>query len=304
MTQSSFLNRASRRVRNRHLLLADVLLLPMAVFLAFALRLNQAQLAPYLHTMLIYAIAAPLIKIPILAALGFYTRFWRYAGIDELLFLAGGVSLGAFVQGAIFLVIQTATSSLIIPPVPRSIPPIELLIAVAVIAAPRLALQLWSQNSRSPTKAGVTSHALQHVLIAGVGEAGVLMLRELRANPQTGLIPVGFVDDDLAKRGVLIHRVRVLGGRDAIPELVRQHHVEQVIIAMPSVAGVAIREIVAICDAAGVRARIIPGMYELLDGSVKISHIRDVQIEDLLRRVPVHIDTAGWWPCFAAGVCW
>ncbi len=90
MTQSSFLNRASRSIRNRHLLLADVLLLPMAVFLAFALRLNQAQLALYLRTMLIYAIAAPLIKIPILAALGFYSRFWRYAGPTSCCFLPAG----------------------------------------------------------------------------------------------------------------------------------------------------------------------------------------------------------------------
>ncbi len=189
--------------------------------------------------------------------------------------------------------IQTATSSLIIPPVPRSIPLIELLIAVAVIAAPRLALQLWSQNSLRPTKASVTPQLLQRVLIAGAGEAGALVLRELRANPQTGLIPVGFVDDDPDKQGVLIQRTRVLGDSHAIPKLVREQQIDQVIIAMPGVPGKVLRGIVDICDAAGVRTRTIPGMYELLDGSVKISHIRDVQIEDLLRREPVRTDTAG-----------
>ncbi len=285
--------RAGRSIRNRHLLMADALLLPVAVFLAFGLRLNQAQLAPYLHTMLIYALAAPLIKIPILAALGFYSRLWRYAGIDELVLLAGGVSLGVLAQGAIFLVIQTATSSLIFPPVPRSIPLIDLFVAAVAIAAPRLALQIWTQNSGRLTKANMAPQALQRVLIAGAGEAGAMVLRELRANPQTGLMPVGFVDDDPAKQGVLIQRVRVLGECRAIPELVRAQRIDQVIIAMPGVAGAAIREIVATCDAAGVRTRIIPGVYELLDGSVKISHIRDVQIEDLLRRAPVHIDAAG-----------
>ena len=133
---------------------------------------------------------------------------------------------------------------------------------------------------------------MQHVLIAGAGEAGAMILRELRANPQTGLIPVGFVDDDPHKHGMLIQRVRVLGGREAIPALVREHQVDQVIIAMPTAPGSAIREIVDICEQAGVRARIIPGMYELLGGAVSISQLRDVQIEDLLRREPVQTDTA------------
>ncbi len=76
-------------MRNRHLLLTDVLLLPMAVVLAFALRLDSGQLQIYIHTMLVYALAAPLIQIPIFAALGLYSRFWRYASTDELLLLAG-----------------------------------------------------------------------------------------------------------------------------------------------------------------------------------------------------------------------
>ena len=119
-----------------------------------------------------------------------------------------------------------------------------------------------------------------------------MILRELRANPQTGLIPVGFVDDDPRKHGMLIQRVRVWGGREAIPALVREHQVDQVILAMPTTPGSAVREIVDICEQAGVRARIIPGMYELLSGAASIGQLRDVQIEDLLRREPVHTDTA------------
>ena len=82
------------------------------------------------------------------------------------------------------------------------------------------------------------------------------------------------------------------GGREAIPALVREHQVDQVIIAMPTTPGSAVREIVDICEQAGVRARIIPGIYELLSGAASIGQLRDVQIEDLLRREPVHTDTA------------
>jgi FlaA1/EpsC-like NDP-sugar epimerase len=280
------------QVRNRHLLLTDILLLPIAAVLAFALRLDATLIQPYARTMLIYALAAPLIMIPIFAALGLYSRFWRYANADELLLLAGAATLGALTQGAIFFAIQALFPDLLSPGVPRSIPLIDILLMLVVIAAPRFVLLLWSRNNRRATRASAAPQYLQRVLIAGAGEAGTLILRELRANPQTGLIPVGFVDDDPHKQGMLIQRTRVLGSRAAIPRLVRDQQVDQVIIAMPTAPGSAVRGIVDICEQAGVRARIIPGMYELLSGEAGIGQLRDVQIEDLLRREPVHTDTA------------
>jgi FlaA1/EpsC-like NDP-sugar epimerase len=278
--------------RNRHLLLLDLVMLPLAALLAFVLRLDNAQIQSEVPAMLIYALAAPLIQIPIFAALGIYSRFWQYASIDELLLLAWAALLGGFAQGALFLGAQALFPELLVPGVPRSIPLIAILITLVFIAGPRFALRVWTQRARRSAKAGLAPGMIQHVLIAGAGEAGVMVLREIQANPQTGLIPVGFVDDDSNKRGALIHRMRVWGDRTAIPLLVREHHVEQVIIAMPSAAGRAIREIVDVCEAAGVRARIIPGMYELLAGRVSLQQIRDVQIEDLLRRAPVQIDAA------------
>ncbi len=291
MTSDSFLARASRHIRNRHMALFDLLLLPMAALMAFALRLDSNQLQVYLRGLTVYVLLAPLIKIPIFSLLGLYSRFWRYASVDELVLLAGAAMLGGLAQGALFLGGKALLPDLM-PAIPRSIPLIDILVTGLVIATPRFALRVWGQSARRADKAQHTPGALDHVLIAGAGEAGILVLRELQANPQAGLIPVGFVDDDPRKHGVLIHRVRVLGGRDLIPELVRQHHVEQVVIAMPSVPGAEIRAIVQICEAAGVRARIIPGMYELLEGSVKLGQLRDVQIEDLLRREPVRTDTA------------
>ncbi len=287
---STWLAQLLSRVRNRHLLFTDALLLPIAAVLAFALRLDSGQLQPYARTMLIYALAAPLIMIPIFNALGLYGHFWRYANTDELLLLAGAATLGALAQGAIFFVIQAIFPNLLSPGVPRSIPFIDMLLTLVVIAAPRFTLLLWSQSSRRSVKANTAPQAQQRVLIAGAGEAGALILRELRANPQTGLIPVGFMDDDPHKHGMLIQRVRVLGGRQTIPALVRELQVDQVILAMPSAPGSAVREIVDICEKAGVRARIIPGMYELLSGTASVGQLRDVQIEDLLRREPVRTD--------------
>ena len=124
----------------------------------------------------------------------------------------------------------------------------------------------------------------------GAGDAGAMIVRELRNNPHLGLEPVGFLDDDLGKHDVKIHGVPVLGDRHAIPQVVAACNVSQVIIAMPAAPGAEIREIVRICDEAGVEARIIPGIYGLLDGSVSVNQLREVQIEDLLRREPVRTD--------------
>lgn len=281
----------SRNLRNRHLALFDLLLLPMAALMAFALRLDSTQIQTYLSGLLLYMLFAPLVKLPLFSLLGVYGRYWRYASIDELILLAGAAIISGLAQGALFLGGKALLPDLM-PAIPRSIPLIDILVTGIVIATPRFAVRLWGQRTQWAIRAHDAPLEPQHVLIAGAGEAGVLVLRELQANPQTGLVPVGFVDDDPQKHGALIHRVRVLGGREQISELIRKLHVEQVIIAMPSASGKAIRGIVAICESAGVRVRIIPGMYELLSGRISLKQIRDIQIEDLLRREPVYTDTA------------
>jgi FlaA1/EpsC-like NDP-sugar epimerase len=119
-----------------------------------------------------------------------------------------------------------------------------------------------------------------------------MIVQEMRANPQLGLVPVAFLDDDPAKQGAQIRGLPVLGGRERIPELAEEYGVAEVIIAMPTAPGAAVREILGICKAAGVAARTIPGLYGILSGEVSVSQIRDVDIEDLLRREPIATDTS------------
>ena len=114
-----------------------------------------------------------------------------------------------------------------------------------------------------------------------------MILREVQANPGLGLTVIGFIDDNRAKLKMHIHGVRVLGAREDIPKLAGKHHIDEVIIAMPTASGRDIRIIKSICDQAGLKYKITPGIYELINGSLSVNQIRDVQIEDLLRRRPV-----------------
>ena len=117
-----------------------------------------------------------------------------------------------------------------------------------------------------------------------------MIVREMLKLPQLGYKPVGFVDDNPTKMGEYIHKLPVLGRTTEIPLIVEKYSVDEIIIAIPSAAGREIRPIVESCEKSGVAYRIVPGVYELIDGTVHVSQIRNVQIEDLLGREPISVD--------------
>lgn len=278
-------------MRNRHFFFIDILLLPVALYFSYVLRMERFaldQLWPgFLASAAISVIVIPLV----FRQTKIYSRYWRYASVEEGLLLAGAVMVGVLLAGGFSLLIARLGPTLF--QIPRSIPLIFLFLALTVTAGPRFAMRLFARPTNYKGKAGRgVFQRPQPVLVMGAGDAGAMIVREMRANPHLGLDPVGFLDDDLGKHDVVIHGVRVLGDRHAIPEIVARCGVKLVVIAMPTASGKAIREIVDICDAADVQTKIVPGLYELLDGGVSVSQLRTVQIEDLLRREPIHTDTA------------
>jgi len=127
------------------------------------------------------------------------------------------------------------------------------------------------------------------VLIVGAGVAGREAAGEMRAHPEFGYRPIGFVDDDPAKLGQELGELRVLGGRGDIPRLVREHQAEEILIAMPSESGAVIRQLVLACAQAKVAFKIVPGIREIILGDVRIEQIRQVEPEDLLGRESVDL---------------
>jgi FlaA1/EpsC-like NDP-sugar epimerase len=272
------------RVRNRYLLALDIVLLPLAAYLAFVLRLDSWDLGTYTHAALISMAMAVLIKIPIFALLGGYSRYWPFASLPELELLLLATALGELATlGAETGVTYFLGYTLM----PRSIPLIELFLAGAALTGPRLTMRLiYSTSSRCGASTG------RRVLIAGAGEGGNQVAQEIQRNPQLGLQPVGFVDDAPAKQGLSMRGVRVLGTIGEIPKLVRQYRIQQVLIAIPTATGEEMRRIVELCLQAGVEPLTLPGIFELISGNVTVQRFRPVQVEDLLARDPVHTDIA------------
>jgi len=275
-----------RNLRNRHFLYFDFIIFVLTPIIALALRLEGALDLPLIQSELLAIIFFfALNKLLIFSIGGMYTRMWSHASVDELLRIG---LLGVFVtigQSLIYIILCKIDNS-IVTAIPRSIPIIDGILTTLFAGFLRFSVRL-SERYRfkfKPLENGTTA------LIVGAGDAGVSIAREINSNPKVGFTPIGFVDDDPAKKGLMIANLKVLGSFNDIPKIVRSFDVKEIIIAMPKVSGKTIRDIDRICATTPAKARIIPGVAELLDGSVNISKLREIDIDDLLRREAVQLD--------------
>lgn len=279
-------NRLVFHLRNRDFAVLDICLLAVIPILALTLRVNLPWTPIYFQALLVFTLLALLIKLPTFYAFGLYRRYWRYASMDEMITIA----LAVFITTVLVTAISWGLQGLGFfggSVLPRSVPIIDGLLTVLFVGGTRFSLRA-AEYLRMRSASGAPG---RRVLIAGAGDAGEVVVREMRSSRRVAFEPVGFVDDSPNKRGVVIHGVEVLGTLDKIPELVEKYQVQEVIVAMPTASGSTIRQIVHLCEQAGVPSRSVPGIYELLDGKVSISRLREIRIEDLLRREPVIVNS-------------
>jgi FlaA1/EpsC-like NDP-sugar epimerase len=278
-------------IRNRFFVIGDLFLTTISAIVAFAIRLDGPLFWIYLNACLIFVLMCLAIKPPMFYLFGLYRRYWRYASVNEMLTIVGAITASSLVVAALVL-------GLFLPlgwfdGFPRSVLVIDWLLSLFLIGGIRFLARFLGEYGSSRTSDVSGSRKPRRVLVVGAGDAGAMIVREIRNNPGVGMEPIGYVDDNWAKVGMRIRGLPVLGTRETIPKLVRELNVDQVLIAMPTAPGRAIREIKEICESIPVAFKTIPGMYELLDGRVHVRQIRDVQIEDLLRREPVRAQRGG-----------
>ncbi len=264
------------KIRYIFLMLIDAVLINLAVYLTLLLRF-EAQIPPQYITNFIAIIPViTSITLFFLIGLKIYSRIWQYASIGEMLAILRAVS---YSMAVIVLLIYLIP----LPHLPRSVYIGSWMMINAFIGASRISWRLWiGLNSRAE------SEKHKKILIVGAGDAGAMLAREIHNNPRLNLKAIGFVDDDFSKQKMILGGVPVLGSSKKIPELVKEQEIEEIIIAMPSVSGDTIREIVDICKQTKARVKILPGIYQ--STSSLIANVRDVQMEDLLRREPVKTD--------------
>jgi FlaA1/EpsC-like NDP-sugar epimerase len=271
---------------SRLLVLGDLLLIALCAYGAFVLRLDWF-FADYRDGFVFYVTAALLIKPPVFWWFGLYRRYWQYASIPELQIVVLAVSAAAVVLAAVVVGGLWAGT---VPAMPRSVLFIDWVLTLCCIGGARMSTRVAIEARTRETKVAATSPGTSRVLVVGAGDAGAMVVREMQRNPQLGKRPVGFLDDDPAKSGKRIHGIPVLGQLADLDQAMEQTSVDEVVIAMPSAPGVAVRPVVEACRSIQLPVRSMPGIYELLGDKVTVNRLRRVEITDLLRRAPVGQD--------------
>jgi FlaA1/EpsC-like NDP-sugar epimerase len=272
-------------MRNRYVLLADVALIAVAASAAFTARFDWAFYATR-REFVPYLIAALAIKPLVFFASGMYRRYWKYTSIHDLAVVFTAVTASSILMAGFVVVGMNR----LFFEFSRVVILNDWLLTLAVAGGVRVAVRVLSETHIPSRAAGPRPG--QRVLIAGAGQAGSMVAREMRRNPQLRMEPVGFLDDDPGKIGKQVAGVEVLGRTERLPHVVRSRDIHMVLIAMPTAPGSVVRTVVEMCREAGVRSQTVPGVFELLDGRVDVSRLRRVEIADLLRRNPVRGDTS------------
>lgn len=280
---------------NRKFLLLDTIIFMLAPLLSAIIRLdNLSSLSQYASGLVIATAIFLVIKLSVFIAGNLYKHCWRYASIDELVQIAALTMAAIILEVFVFGFLEFILSMRLIP---SSLPLLDGILSFILVGGTRFSIRALERNRQKKKQLVRRDHGMpgepDRVLIAGAGNAGVAVLQEMQRNPKLGLYPVAFIDDDPRKLNLKIRGIPVFGNRFDIPELISSLNIRQVVIAMPTAPGQVIREIVDISQAIGIKTSTIPGIHEILNDSQNIKVVRDVKIEDLLRRESIKTDTEG-----------
>ena len=263
------------------LVMLDATTIVLSLILSFSIYFSNISLVwRYLVTLWWLLPLDLIIRFGTFRNFGLYHWVWHYASVREFVDLAKAVTLSSVILW-IFIFLLDKISF------PFSILVIDWMLLFILLSGSRLAIRII-RDIKNKTK--IKKNAENRILVVGAGDAGEMIVREMLKNIQLGYLPIGFVDDDFKKRGQYIHQLPVLGLTREIPDLVNKYDIDEIIIAIPSASGNIIRQIVDYCEESKVKFKTVPGVYELIDGTVSVNQIRDVEIEDLLGREPVKVD--------------
>ena len=261
------------------LLIVDVITMIGVALISLLIRFDGYITSHYLHQMIDALPIMVISYIVMLLSMHLYTRIWRYAGMREMVAVLIATTLGA---GLFYTGMYVFDKSL-----PRSIYLISWILSTGVIGIGRMILHYIAMQYGGKQS---TDADMVNTLIIGAGDAGATIAREIERYHKRSRKVIGFIDDDESKFNRLMGGVRILGNRHDIPSIVKENKVKEIIIAMPSVTRNEIRNIMEICSPLKCKVNTLPGMYQLLDDEVLVSHLHPVSIEDLLERDEVRLD--------------
>lgn len=272
------LRTSNNNLRSTLAVLHDLAAAALAWICAYLLRFNF-ELSPQIieEVWLTLAWVIPLQGI-VFWQFGLYRGVWRYASINDLRRIFWAV---AFAAGVIPLLFWMLRLNVILP---RSVLVIYPTLLILLMGGGRLIYRLWKEQALF---ADIKLHG-EPVLVLGAGDAAFNLAKDLARNPLWRV--VGFLDDDKQKIGNVLNGIRVLGVLEALAQIAQSLGVDKAIIAMPSASHKQRKRAIDLCNAAGIKALTVPSFDDLMSGQVRLSQLREVELDDLLGRDPVQLE--------------
>jgi len=262
--------------KRKILLILDLVLINLALLISFMIRF-EGMISSYIDIRYFYIIS--IVSLIVLYFSNLYKTIWKYASISELL----TIIKTSLVLNILFLI----TIYFVNLAIPRSVILINFMTIIILMGGFRFTLRIIKEYSirRNTSK----SNKRLKALIVGAGDAGEIIVREMNKHHELDIEIIGLIDDDPAKQNLKIHGYPVLGTTKDIPKLIKKYDIYEVIIAIPSADGSTIRKIYELSNQKSVGVKIVPGVFEILNGDVDLIQIRDVKVNDLLKREPVDL---------------
>ncbi len=272
----------------------DLAVLTLAFVLAVLVRFDWDVPHAMLRRLVFVLPYVVVLQYTLLMAFGI-TRFsWRYISLRDAVRIVGAISLAALILVAVRFASEPLEE--IYKPFQYGIVPLGVLLAdfvlafVGVTGVRALRRLIGERVAQKQHRPSLGRTQVPTVLI-GAGQAGFLVAQEIVRRPDLAIAPVAFVDDDPVKTGSIVHGIKVLGTTADLAKIRASHGVSEALITINNATGAAIRRITDECKRVGLNVKIVPGTYEIVGGRVNLSRIRQVAIQDLLRREPVRLDS-------------
>ena len=210
-----------------------------------------------------------------------YKSVWRYASANELINITAACIVCFFLQIVLVAVLPIK--------MPRSYYPMYAFLLMIMVCATRFSyrfIRLINSRKRTASK----DPEKKNTMVIGAGEAGNAIIKEIESSSYVNLRVLCIIDDDPGCHKKTLRGIPIVGDRSCIPDAVEAYHIEEIIVAIPSASKIQIREILEICKDTGCHMQLVPGIYQLINGDVSVSSLRQVQIEDLLGRDPIEVN--------------
>ena len=259
------------------LIAIDIVLVVLLYLAAFVLRFELEEALNYKYFVYTSLPVLVVVTIGTFVRMGMYNAVWRYASVDSFVMVVKAITTSTLVSVVLVFFIQTYR-------IPRSIFVIYWMLLLIGMGGVRFSTRFYRYYFVHRKKKG------HRVLIYGAGSAGQMIAKEMKHDHLLGYSPVCFVDDDPNKIGRSIHSLPIYSGTVDLDEIIRENSIKEVLVAIPSSSGVKIREIIDSCKTSQVRFKTLPSLSDIVGESVSVSQIREIEIDDLLRRAPKDLD--------------